>query len=110
MLARGADEACAAWFSQSARMLGVDFDYSRVPERLTAVGRVRDTSSMIQRTTFLPVSAPVKLEVLTTVVLPKASWGCWFFTNLQPWVTMQQAVNKCATFRQQVCHLWAVPC
>ena len=46
MLANGAQEK---WFVPSARILGVDFEYSRSPGRATAIARVDDTLCRVKK-------------------------------------------------------------
>ena len=95
MLANGAQEQ---WFVPSARILGVDFEYSRSPGRATAIARVNETLCRVKKVSFLHVTAPLKLQDLAYVTLPKATWGCWFFVNLQQWAVLQIAINKCMNF------------
>ena len=95
MLANGAQEN---WFVPSARILGVDFEYSRSPGLATAIARVNETLCRIKKASFLNVKAKLKLEALAYVALPKATWGCWFFVNLQQWAILQTAINKCMNF------------
>ena len=95
MLAYGAQEK---WFVPTTRILGVDFECGRSPARPTALDRVNETLRRVQKVSFLPVAAPLKLEVLAYVALPKATWGCWFFVNMQQWASLQTAINKCMNF------------
>ena len=97
MLANGAQEE---WFVPSARILGVDFEYSRSPGRATAIARVNETLCRVKKVSFLHVTAPLKLQDLAYVTLPKATWGCWFFVNLQQWAVLP--VGCVANSHQQV--------
>ena len=92
MLANGAQEK---WFVPSARILGVDFEYSRSPGRATAIARVDDTLCRVKKVSFLQVTAKLRLEDLAYVALPKATWGCWFFHQFA-------AVGFLANCHQQV--------
>lgn len=97
-LAEGAREQ---WFVPSARILGalvlilIAAGHLNVPQLLL---RINETMRRVQKAPFLPVTAPLRLQVLAYVALPKVTWGCWFFVNMQPWATLQNAINECMNF------------
>jgi hypothetical protein len=79
----------------TARVLGVDFT-ARLgsADRRTQNLRLRQSRLRIERTCLLPVSHQVRAQLVASLAIPKAVWGCW--TSLAPVKQLSTLVRKVA--------------
>eukprot|EP00435_Cladocopium_sp_Y103_P065898 s303_g28.t1 len=87
--------ASSNWFQQSIRVLGLDFTYAHsVAVTPSMQCRLNDAKDRLRRVQHAPVSNKQKAVLISMLVVPKATWGCWWQAPKDMFHGLQMQINK----------------